>query len=580
MTDLAASNSRQNEPAAGDAPATGGTRLERFLAYWRSPAGLVILGATVLALGLRCFIFTQSSFLTSGAVEYDDGVYLGAAIRLLQGALPYKDYAYIQPPGIMVVSLPIALIAKLSSATFGLAIARFATACASAACVALAGNLVRHRGAGVTLVTCGVLAVYPADIMSGRTLLLEPWMNLCCLLAATAAFSSGRLAGPRRLGVAGLALGFAGSIKFWAAAPAAILLVVVALVPQQRWQRARWYVAGVVAGFGVPLAAVAGTTPLRFLRYTLIYQATRQGSSTAMALRLDHLTGLVLVLANRGFGISPGSYTLFQAESTATMETTVVGMALPLVVALAMAALLIFPYARWRRDRTHLEWFALGTAALACAGILSYSAFFYHYPAFPAPWLAITAGAAAGALASRASSGRRVPRAGQDAGAAQAAPAGPGRRARHLGSTVAAVVVAAVAVVELVQLGDVQVQANPGVASVIPPGACVVSDQVSVTIAADRFTAARGCPDVVDALAQTLVLSHGVSPAGGAGTQQAVVSAWESIFSQAQYVWLTGGYTARIPWTPQLDAWFRAHFHEVAVLHHYVDSRIYEKNAS
>jgi alpha-1,2-mannosyltransferase len=583
MTDLAASNSRKNGPAAGDASEVGGTRLERLRAYWLSPAGLVIACVTVLALGLRCFIFTQSSFLTSGAVEYDDGVYLGAAIRLLQGALPYKDYAFIQPPGIMVVSLPIALIAKLTSATFGLALARLATACASAACVALAGNLVRHRGAGVTLVTCGLLAVYPADIMSGRTLLLEPWMNLCCLLAATAAFRSGELAVPLRLGLAGIALGFAGSIKFWAAAPAAVLLVIVMLVPRQRWQRVRWYLPCVTAGFLVPLAAVAGTTPLRFLRYTLVYQATRTGASTAMALRLDHLTGLVLVLAQRGLGISPGSYTLFQAESTATMETTVVGVTAPLVVAVVLAALIVVPYARWRRERTHLEWFALGTATLACAAILSYSAFFYHYPAFPAPWLALAAGAAAGAIASRARRGQPGTGTGaaDPADAAAVARPGQGRRAARWGVSVAAVTLAVIAGVELAQLSGVHVQGNPSVASLIPAGSCVVSDQVAVTIAADRFTAAApGCPDVVDALAQTLVLSHGVSPAGGAGNQQAVVSAWESIFSHAQYVWLTAGYVNRIPWTPQLDAWFHAHFHQVAILHHYVDSRVYEKNAA
>jgi hypothetical protein len=586
MTDLAASNSRKNEPAAGNASGTGSTPGGRFRAYWLSPAGLVIAGATVLALGLRCFILTRSSFLTSGAVEYDDGVYLGAAIRLLQGALPYKDYAFIQPPGIMVVSLPIALVAKLTSATFGLALARVATACASAACVALAGHLVRHRGARVTLVTCGLLAVYPADIMSGRTLLLEPWMNLCCLLAATAAFRSGKLAGPRRLGLAGIALGFAGSIKFWAAAPAAVLLVIIALVPQQRWQRIRWYLPCVAAGFCVPLAAVAGTTPVRFLRYTLVYQATRTGATTGMALRLDHLTGLVLVLAHQGLGISAGSYTLFQAESTATMETTAVGVTAPLVVALALAALIVVPYALRRRDRTQLEWFALGTAALACGAILSYSAFFYHYPAFPAPWLAIAGGAAAGALASRAKAGQRAaetwqgPGTSEGAGAALAAQPGRGGRPHRWGTAVTAAALAAVAVVELVQLGNVHVQGNPGVASVIPPGSCVVSDQVSVTVAADRFTTTPGCPDVVDALAQTLVISHGVSPAGGAGNQQAVVSAWESIFSQSQYVWLTGGYRNRIPWTPQLDAWFHAHYHQVQVLHRYVDSRIYEKNAA
>ncbi len=71
-----------------------------------SPAGLAILAATVLALALRLFLVTRPGFLTSGTVEYDDGVYLGAALRLLHGAMPYKDYAFVQPPGIVVVALP------------------------------------------------------------------------------------------------------------------------------------------------------------------------------------------------------------------------------------------------------------------------------------------------------------------------------------------------------------------------------------------------------------------------------------------------------------------------------------------
>jgi hypothetical protein len=108
----------------------------------------------------------------------------------------------------------------------------------------------------------------------------------------------------------------------------------------------------------------------------------------------------------------------------------------------------------------------------------------------------------------------------------------------------------------------------------------VVSDQVSVTIAADRFTAAApGCPDVVDALAKTLALSHGVSPAGGAGSQPRVVKAWEAIFSKAQFVWLTQGYQSRIPWTPRLNAWFHAHFHLARLLANYTDSRVWEKNS-
>jgi len=106
-----------------------------------SPASLAILTATVLALALRLFLVTRPGFLTSGTVEYDDGVYLGAALRLLHGALPYKDYAFLQPPGIVVVALPGAVLGSLTSQATGLAAARILSVLASTACIPLAGRL-------------------------------------------------------------------------------------------------------------------------------------------------------------------------------------------------------------------------------------------------------------------------------------------------------------------------------------------------------------------------------------------------------------------------------------------------------
>ena len=69
-----------DEPAAPGGPAGLRHRLRSM-----SPAGLAILTATVLALALRLFLVTRPGFLTSGTVEYDDGVYLGAALRRLEG---------------------------------------------------------------------------------------------------------------------------------------------------------------------------------------------------------------------------------------------------------------------------------------------------------------------------------------------------------------------------------------------------------------------------------------------------------------------------------------------------------------
>ena len=102
----------------------------------------------------------------------------------------------------------------------------------------------------------------------------------------------------------------------------------------------------------------------------------------------------------------------------------------------------------------------------------------------------------------------------------------------------------------------------------IPAGSCVVTDEISLAISANRFTARQpGCPDVIDALAATLVRSNGVSVQGGAAKLPHVVAAWRSILGGAQYVWLSPTNERRIPWTPGLSRWFAAHFQRLPVRH-------------
>ena len=126
-----------------------------------------MLAFTVLALLIRLYTLSRSGYLT-GVTEYDDGVYLGGAVRLLQGALPYRNWAYVQPPGILLLMTPVALLTKVTTTTHALAVARLLTVGASAACVPLVGSLVRYRGTLVTVVTCGILTVYPDDITTAR----------------------------------------------------------------------------------------------------------------------------------------------------------------------------------------------------------------------------------------------------------------------------------------------------------------------------------------------------------------------------------------------------------------------------
>jgi alpha-1,2-mannosyltransferase len=515
--------------------------LGRLRAYWLSDPGKVILLATVLALAIRLFTLSRPGSLT-GITEYDDGVYLGGSIRMTEGQLPYLDFSTVQPPGIFELMLPVALFAKLTTTVKALALARLLTALASTACIPLVGNLVRYRGAVVTAVACGVLAVYPPDITTAHTLLLEPWMNLFCLIAMNLAFRRGHLARPSMLGWAGVVLGFAGAIKFWAAAPAFVLLVICLLLTTDRVRRVRDYLIGLVVGFGVSAGPFLAATPVTFIRSTIFDQASREGSAVALGVRLANLTGLIDVYSTKGqLRLDPGANSMFAAGASAGVgDSHSIGW-LPIVAALVLIGALVAGYAWQSRRLTPLEWLSLATAVIASAMIIGYSAFFYHYADFPAPWLALSLGGAAGALAGH-------------------------RRWSLVVVRVFATVIVVVAVVQIRQMYPLRHSGAETVAHEIPPSACVVTDEVSLSIAADRFTdLPPGCPDIIDSLADTLVLSNGVSVQGGAQNMPSVVAQWQTWFSKADYVWLSPdqGSRRRIPWTVGLSDWFNVNFVKV-----------------
>ncbi|MGD0554316.1 MAG: hypothetical protein ABSA93_04970 [Streptosporangiaceae bacterium] len=532
--------SSPDSTSAGQSRSSVGLRAQAR-AYWATPAGKAITAGTLLALAIRLFTLTRPGFLTN-VNEYDDGVYLGSAIRLLQGQLPYHSYAYVQPPGIILIAVPAAIVAKLTaSSAAGLGVARVMTALASTACVPLAGNLVRYRGALVTLVTCGILAVYPDDITAAHTLLLEPWMNLVVLIGVNAAFRRGHLRKPVNLLWAGVAIGAAGSIKYWAVAPAAVLLVCCLLVKPDRAKRMRAYIAGLVVGFGVIVLPFAVSTPVTFLRSTLQYQATRTGTSVPLSLRLAHLTGLIDLLNDHGrLDLHPGSTSMFASDSTAYTSSSGAGF-LSFVIAAIIVAIIAIAYLWNPRRPSMLDWFALATTCLASIAMLYYSAFFYHYPAWAAPWAAITVGCAAGLLAGRHGLQRRM-------------------------VYTAGTVIVLISLFEGYELGGVSVGTTAPISAYIPAGACVVTDEVSLTISSDRFTSSKpGCPDVIDSLATTLVLSGGVSNQGGAMEMPKVIQGWKNILSKADYVWVSTNSDKRIPWTQEpnpspLWIWFTNNF--------------------
>ena len=162
----------------------------------RRLAGVVIAAAAALALLLRAYAIRRPGVLL-GVSWYDDGVYFASALRLVNGALPYRDFFFAQPPGISLLLVPTALLAKAAGTDAAMAVARLLTLLVSTTCVVTGGLLVRHRGLLAVIVTSGLLAVYPASVTTSHTIFIEPWVALFCAAGALTVFDRDQMAACR-----------------------------------------------------------------------------------------------------------------------------------------------------------------------------------------------------------------------------------------------------------------------------------------------------------------------------------------------------------------------------------------------
>jgi len=513
-------------PAAAPASAPGTAGFRRRL----SPAMLAIIAATALALFLRLWQLTKHGYLL-GVTEYDDGVYFGSAVRLIHGSVPYRDFITVQPPGVMLLMTPAALFAGPLGTAKALAIGRVLTACAGAAGVTLTGLLIRRHGALAVAAACGFLAVYPDGVYAAHTVLIEPWLVLFCLAGALAVMDGDQLTGSRwRLAAGGAAFGVAGVCKAWAVIPVLVLLAL--LIPGggllRAPRRALVFLGGTVAGFALPVLPFAVLAPHAFFNSVIVAQWSRTD---------DVRTSLWFRLASM-IGFSHGPDLAHALLLAVVCATAAVAAGCSLLATLAT-----------RRLPPPLEIFALVSGALVVVAFLWPADYYYHYAAFLGPFMALSVVLPV----SRLCRARGAPR----------------RPALGAGYRVA---VAATAVVVLV-LAVLQARTRPdpnyhGVADaivadeqIVPAGSCVLADAVSYTIAADRFVSGvPGCPVMIDTIGTDYTLSRGRNGLNGAGNVPAVRRVWLSALSHAHYVWLSGLYARRIPWTQAIASYFSANF--------------------
>jgi alpha-1,2-mannosyltransferase len=478
---------------------------------------VVIAVCTVAAAFLRFYQLSRPGYLF-GVTEYDDGVQFGDALRLVSGVIPYRDFTVVQPPGSFLVMAPVALLAKVTGSVWGLAIARLLTAAADTACVALLGLLVRHRGPVAAGIACGIYAVYPDALIASQTFMLEPWLNLFCLLGALAVFDGDRLTrGRGRLIWGGAAFGLAVTVKIWAAVP----LAVAGLLLLVRWpRRFGLLVAGVVAGLAIPVLPFLILAPGGLIHDVIVSQLDRAD--------VKHLPPLPRLSDMAGLSLFP---------HLSVHAAGLIVLAAGFVVALGYLA------ACWAGGRlpADLDWYALIGLVLVVGMLLFPYGYWSHYGAMAGPFIALVL----------------------------ALPAGLLRPAEHRAQIVPLLAISAAAAVLIAGVGmrqlSIETQLRTSTAYVatadrmIPSGTCVVSDYPSLLISADRFDTVAGCPAMVDSYGTLLAMTDGRKYADPTAVR-ALTAQWQRQFAAASYVWLEWNSQGRIPWTPALYAYFTSHF--------------------
>ncbi|MBV8998567.1 MAG: hypothetical protein JO304_05880 [Solirubrobacterales bacterium] len=505
---------------------------------------LTIVLMTVLALVLRVYEVTRPGLLL-GVPQYDDAVYFGSALRLINGYAPYRDFVFLQPPGISLLLAPVAFIAKLTGTDVGLAVARVLTACVGAASVLLGGLLIRHTGLVAVIVACGILAIHPDAAGAAQTVFLEPWLVASVLAGALAAFSRGQLTtSTRRLTCAGVALAIACAIKTWAVVPLGVLLVLLVCAGGRR--AAISFVSGLIPTLLVTVGPFVAAAPHAFVENVVVAQLSRGDISTTKAPdRINSLLGLTdLRLSDH------------------------------IVIAVAIAAVLVVggmsstASVLGGRRPDSLEQFGVLSLAITFVMFMRAVDYYVHYAAFFALFLALTVSLPLARLLGWFVASVRSR---QDSAHWAAAP----------GAVLASGAIVALAWGAVLVRQHEAVLRGPGpplaVGRAIPRNSCVLTDWPAYTIAVSRFVSSPpGCSPIVDAIGMDYALAHGRTALTGAGTVPAARSAWLSAFRHAEYVWLSCGpprakmcdasTNRRIPWTAAIVAYFSRHFRRLTLV--------------
>ena len=435
----------------------------------RRPTGLQWLAIIVPALACLALclntlgrLHVLSGIQTYGGGGYDDGLHVGAALRLTSLELPYRDYVFLHPPGIAVLLWPVAVVGRLVSEQDAMALGRLLVTAFSVANVALVAWLVRKRGPVAMLAAGTFLALSPLTVATTRTTLHEPFMILFVLLGMAALFPGNELAPKNRTSLAGLFFGLALSIKLLAFLPVVAVFIVLLRLGRDRL---KMFALGLAVGFGMITIPFVALAPNQFVNQVLVSQIRRHQGSFARS--ISERFAMMLGLSN-------------DPSSTQALVASIVFAVFFVLVAMG--------FVLRRREVRPFEWFSLISAAIVVLAMLRAPDLMEHYLYVSTAFLALLLGVTVGLV------GGLIPR---EAG---------GLSLRWIAGFVMTLAIA-LAMVPLfshdtsVAKGFVRGADDPieWIQSYVPQGACIVADVSTILIVSDRFQSTNpDCPSPVD----------------------------------------------------------------------------------
>ncbi len=526
-------------PAIHIADTIGRSRVVRTGPRFSIRGNWPALVAAVIACGLAAYQLARPNALQGvhgySGIGYDDGVYVGSAIRLTHGVLPYADYTFLHPPGITWLMTPLAILGRFTSEQDALVLARCMTALVAGANAALAALVLRRRG-NAAMLTAGItMASFPLAVAATHSVMLEPYLVLFCLLGVVTLFDGDAVADPGRLLWAGLFFGLAGAVKVWAVL--AVFAAVAVLL--RRWRtHLRPFVVGLALGFGIPTLPLAIVAPKAFVHDVIVAQLAR-GTSGRSAYSVAERLPMM-------FGMD-----FFYPSSESTQRAKWLAVAVMALVALVLAL-------AWRWT-SHLDWYVIGATACVVGGLFKPPQFYDHYAYFSAAFGALLLGVCVGYVA------ELLEYAGEQLRGAAA-------RTLDTVSTVVLPVLLIGVALAAVPIDTERARSylaetdDPSalIASTVPSGSCVVTDMPILLLVANRLSSSRSCPGVIDPFGLWLTDNGGDPPGALPPYPAAFTAKWRSWMESADYTVLSVPFSNYVPWSADLTAWFRTNHELIA----------------